>query len=223
MKLLALAVCLLVLAGCAVAYALWPRPSASDGGANAAGGAAGPRFTMARETGGNRVVIEAEAATKLEPPVRIVDASVARPAGEASGGNCCVIGPEKANESETIQQYAKGHPSAKHPGFATYELEVPATDDYTLWLRAYWVDDCGDSVGISLAGEAPLTVAGTVHGRWTWNRLGDGTGKALPLRLEAGRRYTLTVCNREDDLYWDQILLLGTDRAWPLPTGIETP
>jgi hypothetical protein len=180
-------------------------------------------FRIETETGGNRVLLEAEAADRIEPPFALAPAGGPVPEG-ASGGISVYLGPEKVNETADNAQYEKGHPAADHPGFLAWRVRVPATDEYALWVRAFWVDDCGDSVGVSIDGSPPRPLGGSTHGRWTWNLLRTGEGAAR-VRLEADPEtpHEIRLLNREDDLYIDQVLLLGTDRAWPEPTGAARP
>lgn len=192
-------------------------PDGNGDGAGANGG-----FTIVESTGaGRRVLLEDEDAKAVEAPFALTEAGGEVAAG-ASGGKCFYLGPEKVNESPEMAQLKKGHPQAKHPGYVSYEFTVPATDEYALWLRAWWADDCGDSVSISLNGSPPRTLGGGRYRAWGWVLFRTGSGQAARIRLQEGETHTLTVINREDDLYIDQILLLGTDRPWPDPSGIET-
>ncbi len=192
-----------------LSVSLTPNPAPQGGFTIVKGGA-----------GGNRLLLAATQPKELEPPVAVRSGGEDVLAG-AAGGSACYIGPEKVNGKPETAQYKKGHPLAVNPGFAAYEFSVPADDDYALWLRAYWVNDCGNSVSVSLDGSAPRTLSGSTYGRWGWNLFRTGDGEPARIHLTKGQTHRLTICNREDDLYFDQILLLGTDRTWPDPTGIE--
>ena len=182
-------------------------------------------FTILSPQTGNRVLLHSYDAAEIVFPFT-KNPPAAEAAANAADGKCLYIGPEKVNESEEIKQYPKGHSKAEHPGFFKIPFKVPADDQYDLWIRAYWVDDCGDSVYVTIkevdGAEQPLAViSGSTHKRWTWNALKDrGSLVLIPLKKDSS--YELIFCNREDDLYIDQILLRGYSRRnWPEPTGIE--
>jgi len=185
-------------------------------------GSTGTSLTIVAPTTGPKVLLEAENFVEIAPPFSVPERT---PAG--ASGKCLYVGPEKWNDNyqkgEIKVETRKGHEAAQYPGYARYEFEVPSTGDYTLWVRAFWVDDCGDSIEVSINGAAPKRLGGSTHGMWTWNRLSLSEGGPVLLRLEAGKTHTLVICNREDDLYLDQILLRGADRHWPDPVGIEKP
>ncbi len=174
-----------------------------------------PAFTEAEiDLSRYRILLEAESPAQIEAPAHVVEKD------GASAGKCVFIGPEKVNEKKETAQYTKGHPQAKHPGYARYTITPKTTGSYQLYVRAFWSDACGDSISISFNDVEPQMLAGSTHGRWSWNLLRDATGRAVPLHLNAGEPLTLTICNREDDVYVDQILLRHLVREWPVPTGI---
>lgn len=191
---------------------------ANNNGNNSSGNGSG--FKIVPGSRGHRILLEAEGVTEIELPFSLARATGQVAAG-ASGGKCVYLGPEKVNEKPETRKFKRGHPQAKHPGFVRYKFTVPWTGKYALWLRAFWVDDCGDSVLISINDSAPQTISGSTYGRWLWNCFKTGTGEPAWLQLEKGKTYTLTICNREDDLYLDQIMLRSGDRSWPDPLGIE--
>ncbi len=208
-----------LLVGVAVSV-LFLRPAAGPGDAGEGRSASGSSgFSIVDDSGGNRILLEAEEADVIAPPFQL--ARTEDPVSSAaSRGRCVYLGPEKVNETADNAQYEPGHPDADHPGYLAWRFEPPATDTYAVWIRAFWVDDCGDSVAVSVDGSPPSPVGGPIHGRWTWNLLRTGEGPAR-VRLDAGtgEPCELRILNREDDLYIDQVLLLGTDRTWPEPTG----
>lgn len=183
----------------------------------------GNGFTIVKGGGEHQVILQAEDAKEVEAPavVRSGDGPVLN---GASGGKCVYIGPEKWNEKWKNKQvegvYKKGHEEAEHPGYACYRFSVPATGDYVLWLRAFWVDKCANSVAISINGSSPALLPDSNYGRWVWTPFKNIEGELIKIRLEKGKTQSLTICNREDDVYFDQILLRDASEKWPEPTGI---
>lgn len=174
-------------------------------------------IVMISDTPRARILLEAEDVDEIELPV-----SIATGIEGASHGKCCYLGPEKVNEKKETAQYKKGYPEALYPGYASVSFKVPETAEYTAWVRVRWSDECGDSLDIALDGKFLGTVQGNSdkkNPRWIWLQLGTAR---IPLtaRLEAGSTHTLTLANREDDLYFDQVLLL--DKNQPVePVGVE--
>lgn len=188
-------------------------------------------FTIKNTTpGDSAIILEGESAQRFTTPFSPSAQEGGTPAG-ASNEKSCYVGPEKWNEKwksgQVKEECVKGHPSASTPGFARYEFDVKNEGNYEVWLRAYWVDDCGNSVTVIFGDpesdeyqSRPLSViGGTTYGSWTWNRLNNSELDAQKVRLKTGKN-TLTICNREDDLYIDQILIRSADKKWPDPTGI---
>lgn len=162
------------------------------------------------------ILIEAENAEKIEPPVQLSNA-----VADASNGKCLYIGPEKVNEKAETRQYKRGFLGAANPGYARYSLSPPVTALYSLWIRVRWSDDCGDSLDICFGDKYFATVQGNsakYNPEWIWLKAGDSS---LPLskKLKKGKKYHLVICNREDDLYFDQILLIDSSSAYE-PAGI---
>jgi hypothetical protein len=179
--------------------------------------AEGPAVRIIKPARAPRLVLEAEEADAVEPPVRIV-ADVEG----ASHGRAAYLGPEKVNESATIRQYNKGYDGASHPGFARWSFVPETSGNYRIWVRVRWSDDCGDSLDVAVDG----TYRGTVQGnadkenpRWDWRPLGSDRAP-VTVHLEAGRAHTLTLANREDDLHFDQVLLIG-ESSELVPVGIQ--
>ncbi|MFH0910172.1 MAG: hypothetical protein V1918_01495 [Planctomycetota bacterium] len=166
-----------------------------------------------------RILLEAEEAEEIESPVSIAD-----DVPDASKGRCCYLGPEKVNEKPETAQYKKGYPGAEHPGYARLSFLAPETADYTVWVRVRWSDDCGDSLDVAVDDAFWGTVQGNAskyEPRWIWLRVGS---PRMPLtrRFIKGTRHVLALCNREDDLYFDQVLLV--DAGYDVdPVGIERP
>lgn len=166
-----------------------------------------------------RILLEQEADARVEPPVRVV-----MDVPGASGGRCFYLGPEKVNELPETRQYQKGYPEATHPGFARWSFRSPQTANYRIWVRVRWSDDCGDSLDVAVNGAFIGTVQGNAdpdEPRWIWLSLGS---RNLPLtvHLPADKEHTLTLANREDDLHFDQVLLVEESSPFE-PVGVQKP
>jgi len=141
------------------------------------------------------ILIEAESGAIHAPVVLKEDK-------DASGGKY-VIAPEGPN-----------HEEISIGGDVTYKLHVTEPGDYSLWLRANWCCGCGNSMNLSLDGEALGTVEDSVFKTWHWVKL------QKPLRKLTAGDHLLVLGNREDGSGVDQILL--TQDADYRPTGIES-
>ncbi|MFH1708319.1 MAG: hypothetical protein ABIF71_10450 [Planctomycetota bacterium] len=209
-----------LLAGTVLVTAL-RRPAPAHAPAPAAPAPAGTITRVAAPSAwtGGRVVIEAEACLRLEPPVTITADST------ASGGRCLEI------------REGAGKPPAVG-GLAVCPFTVPADGVYRLWGRRWWMDACGNSLELAIRGTGPaVIVGGTADGRpadqphlfgddasynpdlglpWIWTR-------GARYRLAAGA-YTLAIANREDGVKLDQVLLAEERGDLPsyTPVDIET-
>jgi len=220
-KLMGRALVLVVGAGMLAAVVLGLRARSSDGrpGDDAPAQGNGGSVVTVSSRPAAWIVLEAEDAEELEPPVRLAEGVEG-----ASGGRCCYLGPEKVNERPETAQYTKGYAQAAHPGYARIRFGAPTTAVYVVWVRVRWSDDCGDSLDVVLDG----TYLGTIQGnadkenpRWIWLRVG-GPRDPVTRRLGQGTEHTVTLCNREDDLYFDQVLLVDADSPVE-PVGIVAP
>ena len=147
----------------------------------------------------------------------------------ASGEGLLYVGPEKYNDrwAETAEKeeghraaYADffAHNDSPYPGFAQYAFQAPAAGEYEIWLRVYWVDDCGNSVSLSID-DGPLHVAThSTVGEWMWMRLMTGERRPRLFTLEEGE-HRLVLHNREDDCYLDRVLLRDARARAPAPVG----
>lgn len=171
-----------------------------------------------------RILLEAESAQEVAAPMAITKDVTPITQG-ASSGKCCHIGPDKWNETwesgQVEGEWRKGHPTAPYPGFARYTLTAPYPGDYEVWVRVFWVDDCGNSLFIAFNDDETLRpVESSTHGRWIWCPLRNTENRPARVRLNEGDN-VLTICNREDNVYIDQILIRDANADWPDPTGIE--
>jgi hypothetical protein len=168
---------------------------------------------------GVRLVIEPEAATRIEPPVTVAADST------ASGGRCIEV------------REGAGKPPAVG-GQTVCAFRVPADGTYRLWGRRWWMDACGNSLDLAIRGTTPAVIAGgPLDGRpagqphlfgddasynpdlglaWIWTR-------GALYRLTAGA-YELVIANREDGVKLDQVLLAEERTGLPpyTPADIET-
>jgi hypothetical protein len=128
------------------------------------------------------VAIEAEGATGLQPPFRVVADD------ECSGGTCIGI-PRGAGKS------------GQAPAKAVYAVQIARKAVYRAWLRVKWTDGDGNSLFLVLPGKEPAIVGqdGT-YGRWHWVPGHDA-------ELSEGA-HSVPILHREDGVYLDRILLV---------------
>lgn len=143
------------------------------------------------------ICFEAESAHKIEPPVKLDSDS------GASGGKCLHI-PDKAGKPPEVL------------GKAVFRFRVDEPGTYHLWVRTWWLDQCGDSFSVTMDKELKPSLEGAYaltgnpkKERWHWVALRKD-GEALKFRLKKGL-HTLEIGNREDGPKFDQVLLLTTD------------
>lgn len=193
-----------------------PKPEPSQMAPPAGGGG---EITVVSGQKVRLVLREAEDAVEMEFPVQL-----AEDVDGASHGRCCYLGPEKVNESDAIRGKRKGIPEALHPGFARYSIRVPTAEEYVIWVRTRWSDDCGDSLDVALNGKYVGTITGNAgrdRPRWRWYRVGAGIAETA-IHLAPDQDHSLTLCNREDELHFDQILLVPAAARYE-PRGVVAP
>ena len=154
------------------------------------------------------VLLDAAAAVNVQAPMRKVEvkagqteASKAIPG--AAGGVYLEI-PQGAGKPPDVQ------------GEAAFEFVVDKPGTYYLWARVWWLDGCGNSLGMSLNGEKEFTFGqDATYKQWHWVK---APARLSQLNLQAGKQ-TLKVANREDGVAIDQILITRNKRY--VPVGIE--
>lgn len=166
----------LVVAGLTVATALnllLPR---------AVGGVATPKkpLIMQPQAQHQAVYFLLDATQPLAPPDGVMSV---KPANDAVNNRALVI-PEGAG---------------KGAGTARYTLAGLAPGDYTIWVRAYWDDGCGNSIGVVIGGEE-IVVTDEIFKRWHW------VSAVRRVHL-AGGQVELRLQNTEDGIMLDQLLL----------------
>jgi len=102
--------------------------------------------------------------------------------------------------------------AGKLPGRASYAFDVPRDDTYYLFLRAQWMDDCGNSLWVyidqepwySIEDQLGLNPVQKTYS-WAWHPLFlEGTLKGY--KLKAGK-HTLWINVREDGPKLDQFVI----------------
>jgi hypothetical protein len=211
-----------------------PTPSAHSGNEE------GPEVRILAEA--VRVVVEAEGG-------RIVAPFAKEEFGGASGGACVVLA-EKWESHEELNPAFKtkdgGRPLSKDDlsdnppgsalvpnGMVEIPFEIPEAGAYTLWVRAHFHCQCGDSFFFSIDADPPIDndgngtyddnppamLGGTTHGRWKWF-----TFRERAFELTEGA-HVMRVFPREDGVRIDQVLFAkrpGPPLEPYVPMGIET-
>jgi len=154
------------------------------------------------------IVLEAESATELEKPMVLVR--------EASPPEGVTPVPGASAKAYLAIPQGAGNPPEVDAGKAVFEFDAPKAGLYILWIRAYWDDSCGNSVGVVINGGAPFMIEDTTYLTWHWVR---SPPRLRQLALPAGR-VRLELLNREDGIRIDQILLTTNKRY--IPVDIET-
>lgn len=114
----------------------------------------------------------------------------------------------------------KGYPPSVTAGVATYTFTIKQAGDYVLWLRAWWIDECGNSFSIHVDEAKPFIFGeDSTFKTWHWVR--------APLRLKqltlTPGTHVLTVRNREDGVALNQILLTPDKNYVPVDIEPVTP
>jgi len=151
------------------------------------------------------IVVEAENASLVEPPMTVADDV------DASGGKCLSI------------PGGSGKPHGKNPadgtvypdrwGAAVFKFTVKTPGKYRFWGRKFWVGGCGNTLTLVMNSGPPATFGedGT-YDDWQWRAL-----TAL-FDLQAGEN-KLEILNREDGVKLDKFILT-TDMNF-VPQGKE--
>ncbi len=104
-------------------------------------------------------------------------------------------------------------------GNASYEVSVPATAIYYVWLRAMGTSPDSDSVWIEIDGGEPwtLALATVAPPAYTWSRLLQIDGRPAAIPLSSGA-HAVRISVREVDLSFDKLLLIAD--ATYVPRGV---
>jgi len=115
-----------------------------------------------------------------------------------------------ANDSSGNQAMAVPAETEKDGGKADYGVEGLEPGRYRLWIRAFWQDGCGNSVGCA-AGNKQIVFTDGIFDKWHW--------LTVPKQFDhTGGDFTFSLVRREDGIMVDQILL--TSDAGFIPHGI---
>jgi hypothetical protein len=129
-----------------------------------------------------------------------------------------------SNENYTEYPLKRPHAASENPeikgdgGYVLFKVNIPEQGNYTMWLRTWWYDACGNSFFL-VVDDKPAQIVG-----------GDGTYKTWKWR-KAAQSYALTtgvhnikVQNREDGARLDEILITNETRPIvPTRAMAETP
>jgi len=165
-----------------------------------------------------KIVLECERPTVLEdkdsagrPVMRMGSVTLGETVGylEIPDGWIKDYGYEKVKESNA---------GGALPGKAFYDFEAPREGDYYIFLRAQWMDSCGDSVFLRVD-DGPYRMIEDTEGQasrgvyqWAWHPLrAKGEPQAMHL---AGGKHRFELATREDGPKFDRILL-ATDAGTP--------
>lgn len=157
---------------------------------------------IAASWAGETICFEAESADTITAVVKVVTVDIStEPAAvkEASGGKCLEV-PEGAGKP----------PEAG--GEAIFRFEIKTGAKFILWIRAWWMDGCGNSLTLILDNGRPFVFGedGTFKA-WHWVR-------GMKADLQPGA-HELKIQNREDGVKVDQVLFTSDQRY--VPMGIE--
>ena len=167
-------------------------------------------FAAAVAQAGKTVCFEAETATKLTPPLRLVE-----PGTPAASDKMPLIKGAAGNRYLEIPEGVGKPPETG--GDAELSFDISEAGTYFLWCRVWWMDSCGNSLGISLDGATAFTFGqDATYKTWHWVR---APLKLKQLELSVGR-HTLKISNREDGIAVDQFLFTQERRY--VPVGIES-
>ena len=157
-----------------------------------------------------RVTVEAEAAVEVSAPIVLVRK-------ESPPANVKFAAGASGDAYLAIPQ-GVGNPPDNPNGSATLKIDIPADDNYTLWCRVWWLDECGNSFTIKIDDETPFLFGeDATFKTWHWVRY-PVARTAKPLYLTKGT-HQITFLNREDGVCLDQVILSADKRF--VPVGVE--
>jgi len=101
-------------------------------------------------------------------------------------------------------------------GYVTFKVNIPEQGNYTVWVRTWWYDACGNSFFLVVDTKPAQIVGGDgTFKTWKWRKAPQ------PYALTAGV-HTFKVQNREDGARADQILITNDTRTIPTRAMTET-
>jgi len=151
-----------------------------------------------------RIVVEAEHHSSIQASMHVVS-------GDSNVSNGKYVEyPLKRPHATSENPAVKGD-----GGYATYKVKIPATGQYTMWIRRWWQDGCGNSFFLSVDGGSPQTIQDATYQTWKW------TKATQAYSLSAGT-HTFKLQNREDGARCDEILITNDARFSPVRAMSET-
>jgi len=157
-----------------------------------------------------RIVLEAEDAIDVQPPVLIIDASLPQKTKPATGAS--------GNKYIEIAQGAGKPSEGGEYGNAVLKFKIDNTGAYYIWARCFWQDGCGNSFIMQINEMRPFTFGqDSTYGTWHWVK---APKQIMPIKLEKGE-HKLAIRNREDGIRIDQFII--TDDPRFIPVDIEEP
>ncbi len=156
------------------------------------------------------VCFEAEACLTNTAPVAIAKYTGAAPASAWA--------PVKGASQDTCIEIPQGsgNPPEVTKGSASWTFEVKEGGTYIVWCRVWWIDECGNSFGLSVDGAKAFSFGqDATYKRWHWVK---SPPRLAQLKLKKGK-HTLKLTNREDGIRLDQIFI--TNERDNVPVDIE--
>jgi len=156
-----------------------------------------------------KVVLECERPTRLEE--KAPDGTVVMRTGKANLGEPIEYLEIPDGWIKTCGLEDRKGGGGSLPGKATYEFELPRADDYYVFIRAKWLDSCGNSVYVRLDDESYQTMEDTLgqlsedNYQWAWHPVQE-LGQLRPFHLGAGQ-HVLELNTREDGPAFDKVLV----------------
>jgi len=142
-----------------------------------------------------RVCFDAEEAVTIRPTLKKVVAGAKK---DYSGKGYIEI-PWDRNES-------------KGTGDATFKVNVKTAGTYYLWARTFWLNGCGNSIGVSVNGSERILGEDGTYERWHW------VSSPTRVSLKAGQN-VIVLKNRETGVRVDQFFLCQDGEY--TPTGVR--
>jgi len=157
------------------------------------------------------ICFEAEACVSNTAPV-----SVATYTGDAAPG--AAWAPVKGASGNTCLEIPQGsgNPPEVTKGDATWSFEVKEGGTYIVWCRVWWIDECGNSFGLSVDGAKAFSFGqDATYKSWHWVK---SPPRLAQLKLKKGT-HSLKLTNREDGIRVDQVFI--TNERDNVPVDIE--
>ena len=157
-----------------------------------------------------KIVIEIETG-KVTKPFKVVDEAT------ASGGKWVML-------EEKVNKRVKKRPGQEfYEGSIEIKFGVEKEADYVMWVRAWWMDGCGNSVFATvdkrMTAKHAMNVEGSTYKNLLWFKLDR------KIHLKQGS-HVLRLQNREDGIRLDEVVFMEFEEDVErqlVPAGAETP